>query len=329
MPQRAERGVLNPVFTGLVAEIKASDFGLAHEAIFPKRTFRSNGDGKGFFRKYDLGESLRLLDRNTLIRRPGTPAYKVDRGRELETFKTQRTHLDAVVSDDEAALVAQTSMGGEDLHASETRWTRELMLLSKEYEAAQRVQGADFVGFSSTLTATDKFDNPDSDPTQIIPDFLASIRSRSGMPGNVLGMPYPVALALAKHPKIQAKRGANERQALTVDALSELLTTVFGLKRVVVMNNMYAPSRAEGQPAQLVEIWGNILLGWYEPNNPGFFEPTWAVQAIDTFYYGGNEVEVRDIRDEDSESTYHRVKEDYEFVCMHKELAARLDGVLT
>lgn len=323
---RLERGVPNAVFTGIIQEIKPSDLGLAHSQIFPRVAFRSDGNGRGYYRTYDLGESLKLVDENALVRRPGVPANKLNRGRELGFFQVKRRHLDAVVSDDEAKVVAQQSLGGEDLHASETRWVRELMLLAKEREAAALASSAGAVGGSSSPATT--WDASNSSPTKDITDAMLQVRNQSGMYANCMAVSFPVAVALMAHPEIQAKRSANERKVLTTEALAELLRDVFGLKRVVVINSQYVPSRAEGSPVSLVDLWGDRALFWYEGSNPGFFQPTWAVEAVDTFYYNGQEMGVYDIRDEDAEATYHRVKEDYAFVVLNKELAFRLDNVL-
>ncbi|MES4792436.1 MAG: hypothetical protein C4321_05095 [Chloroflexota bacterium] len=234
--------------------------------------------------------------------------------------------MDAVVSDDEARLVAQQSMGSEDMHAAETRWVRELMLLSKEKEAAGLIASAGAVGGYTVLTTP--WSDRASSPTNDITNALLQVRNQSGLAANCMAVTYPVAVALMRHPEIQAKRAQTERQILTTSALAELLQQVFGLKRVVVVNSQYVPTRAEGSPVVLADVWGKTALFWYEGSEPGFFQPTWAVEAVDTFYYDGNEMAVMDIRDDDAEATYHRVKEDYAFVVLNKDLSFRLDNVI-
>lgn len=326
---RVERQVLNPIYQGFVQEVLPSDFGLNYNKLFPRQTFKSNGDGRGYWRKRLHMDSLRRLDDEMLLRRPGIPAEKIDRDLTLKGFSTRRRHLDAVIVDDEADLLTRMEGGIDDPNVTEVRWIRELMLLSKEFRAAAFLANNNNVGGNSTASA--KYD---VSTTNVLPDIVAArlaVRRQSGMMANCMALPWEVALQLTLNESVQKIRTTTKDRDMTEEGVSNLLKQAFGFDKVTIFTSVYSPSNRNVNGTYSIQpVWADDIFVYHEPTGgPNFNKISWAVEAVDTFYYGGLENGVYTFKNEDAETTMHRVKEDSDFVLLCPEVSFAIRDVLS
>lgn len=325
---RADKSVLNPVYTGFVSEVTPSDFGLNYQKMFPRKTFKSNGDGRGYFRKRLHMDALRALDDDQLIRTPGAPAVKLDRGLSLQTFGVKRRHVDAVVVDDEADLLTRMEGGITDPNVTEVKWVRELMMLHAERRAAAfAANNANFGGYMSPA-------KPWSDKTaDVISDIIGAklaIRRQCGMLANKMSITYEAALALVQNEGILKIRGIVKDRDYTENGLATILKQAFGFDEVRIMMAVYSPRRPNVMGEYSIDpVWAHDAIVYYEPKGGAdFAKMSWSVEGVDTFYYGGLDTGVYTFRSEDAETTYHRVKEDSDMILLNPECAFAIRGVL-
>ena len=325
---RAANSIINPVYTGFVAEVMPSDFGLSYQKMFPRKTFKSNGDGRGYFRKRLHMDALRALDDDQLIRTPGAPAEKVDRGLALQTFGVRRRHLDAVVVDDEADLITRMEGGVSDPNVTEVKWVRELLFLHAERRAAAFAANNANVGGHTNPTKT--YDDKTADVVTDIIGAKLAIRKQCGMMANKMSLTYEAALALVQNEGVLKIRGITKDRDYTENGLATILKQAFGFDEVRILMSVYSPRRRNvNGEYSLAPVWGHDVIVYYEPaGGPDFAKMSWAVEGVDTFYYGGLDAGVYTFKSEDAEVTYHRVKEDSDFVLLNPECAFAIRDVL-
>lgn len=325
-----ESMVINPVFSGIIDNLHASDFGLSYDKLFPKRTFRSAGNGMGQHMRYNLSDSLREVDDELLIRRPATPAFSISRSRSYEPFRVRRRHLDAAVNDEEAQLIKDQTQGLDDPHVTEVKWVREVMLLAKERRAAKFASDIKNVGTNKAPAVA--WDQPDADPIADITTMRMLVKAKSGLFPDHMALPYEVALKLAMSPKIRGMRGNTERGYVNQSELADLLKDVLALKEVVIFTAMFNATRPSVTPTlDLNSIWGPNVYLYSVPASVGLDSLCWGLEIVDT-YYGGDDgfnAPAYTIPLPDSEVTKYRIKEDSDFVLFNKEVAGALRNVIS
>lgn len=331
-PVNGEGLVPNPAFAGLVNSLQPSDIGLSANTLFPMLPFQSNGNGLGYFFKYNLAEGLAALPDEVLQRRPATSATKINRARRLETFRVRQRHLDAIVSDQMADLIRAQTNGQDDPNVTEVINVREKMLLGKELRAANAAKNDAAVGYHTTpATPWDLYTDAGSDPIGNIQELQLRVRSNAGAEANAMAIPYEVALKLAYHPKLRIVRANTERQGLSMESLVELLKSLLGFDTINILKALYNTQGVRRDNAMsLANVWGQSVWVYHQPREIGWNQVMWGIDAADTFYYGamGDGAGVFTFRQDDIESTVHRVREDSDVLILNPELAARLDNVL-
>lgn len=333
----ADQLVINPAFAGLVSALSPSDLGLNAHDLFPVLTFTSNGNGMGYFVRYNLSDRMRLVADELLMRRPGAGAHKTNQERRLQTFQVSQRHLDAVVPDQLAQVVRAQTGGADDPAITEVLYVRELMLLNKEMRAAQLANDPNAV--AGTLTPAAKWDDyTNSDPIADIQNAMMAVRSASGLTPNSLALPWDVALKLAYHPRFRvgvfatgSVRPVTETVDATPDGIAALLKAVLRLDNVYILRALYNGQAIQRNPQlQLQSVWGKNAYVFYKPQTPEWTRIMWAVDAVDTFYTGGiDTATVFTFYDPDKESTIYRVREDSDFVLLNPEVAFRLENVIS
>lgn len=326
--------VLNPVFTGLVSSIMPEDLGLKANDFFPRLTFQSNGNGVGFFFRYNMSENFRVLSESDLIRRPSTAAKKINRSRRLETFVVTKRHLDAIVADDAAKLIREQSGGQDDPNVTEVQFARSQMLHQKETRAAALAALAGSVGGSATpATLWDNYGSASSDPIGDLQAAILAVRANSGLEPNTMAIPFEVALKLSYHPKLRpgVQRPYTEGQAMTIDGLTAFLKAYTQFDNIIITKGMKQTTAETRTPSlSLGTVWGKDVYIWYRPPTPSWTALQWGIEVVDTFYYGGTDTAgVFTFYEQDIESTIHRIREDSDFVILNKELAYKLSGVIS
>jgi len=329
--------VLNPAFAGLVSSYGPKDIGLSVHDLFPALTFTSNGNGTGFFQKYNLDENFQLLEDEDLIRRPASAAKKLNRSRRLETFQVNKRHLDAVVPDDVAKVIRSQTGGADDPNVTEVMWVRQRLLLQKEKRAADLARASASV--AAELTPAHKWDDyTNGDPIADIQSAMAAVRSNSGLIPNVVAIPWEVALKLSYHPRFRVAtpdggsvRSATERAIVTAEGIAELLKAILSVDKVVILKSMaQVGALARSHNLNLQSLWGDDVFVYFEPPKKDLNSILWAADIMDTFYYGGVDTAgVFSFYDKDHEMMVHRVREDSDIILMHKEVAATIRDTLT
>lgn len=326
--------VPNPAFSGLVSSLMPSDLGFAANDLFPRLPFTSNGNGMGYFIRYNMADNFNLLNGEDLVRRPGSAAKKLNRSRRLETFQITQRHLDAVVPDQIAQLVRAQTGGADDPNVTEVQFVREQMLLEKEYRAAQLAKANTSVGgYATPAVLWDAYSNAASDPIGDLTAARMAVRQQSGLEANTMALDWNVALKLSYHPKVRSNgglRGLSERAPITIEALVEILKALLGFDRVIVLKSMYQGGALKRNPSlNLQTIWGKSVWVYHQPSGPALNKVIWGGEPLDTYYYGGLDTAgVFTFYDNDHEQTVHRIKEDSDFRIFNPELAYRFDNVV-
>lgn len=324
----AESLVINPVFSGIVQSLHPSDFGLFHDKMFPKVTFKSAGNGMGTYMRYNLADNLREVDEELLIRRFATPAFALSRPRSYEVFKVTRRHLDAAVSEEEAGLVKDQTQGKEDPHVTEVQWVREVMLLAKERRAAKFAATTANVG--TNLAPAIAWDQPGAKIIADITNLRMTIKAKSGLFPDIMALPYEVALKIAMSEEIRQTRANTERSIVRQDELADLLKSVLGLREVIVFTAMYNSVRQNVVPStNLTSTWGPHVYLFSRPDDAGFTKLAWGIEAVDSYYGGDFASAAYTIPLPDSEVMKYRIKEDSDFILLNKEVAGALRNVVT
>lgn len=329
--------VPNPAFAGLVSAITPETVGLNANDLFPRLPFTSNGNGMGFFVKYNLGERFLALKDEELIRRPGSSAKKLNQSRRLETFRVTPRHLDAVVPDDLARLIQAQTGGADDPHITEVQFIRGLMLLQKEQRAAAVANDPANVGTVVT-PATTWDDYTNSDPLLDFQNAMAAVRAASGLVPNAVALPWDVALKLAYHPRFRVGvfaqggvRPMTQVVEISPQAVAELLKAVLRVDHVFILTALVNQSLLQRSGAMnLASVWGKNAWVFYLPQNPTPNSLLWGAEFVDTFYTGGTDLAtVFTFYLPDQETTVHRIREDSDFVVTHPELAAKIQNVIS
>jgi len=328
--------VINPAFTGLVSAYGPEDIGLGVHFLFPQLTFQSNGNGMGYFVRYNLAENFQSLPDAELVRRTGTSAKKLNRSRRLETFKVTQRHLDAVVPWQMADLIRAQTGGTDDPNVTEVLWVRQVMLLQKEQRAAAAAQNPANVGSEITPVATwDDYTN--GDPLGDLQTAMITVRQNSGLIPNTIAIPWEVAIKMAYHPRFRiatptggSVRKTTEDAAITAEALADLLKAVLGVDNVYILKSVANSTIIRRDPSlTLTNVWGKDVYVYYMPKEKNLNALLWGADIIDTFYYGASDsAGVFTFMDNDIESTIHRVREDSDIIILNPELAVAIRGAI-
>ena len=182
----------------------------------------------------------------TLVSRTGQPNQVQFTGEEM-TSSTEDHALDAPVPQADV----ENAPPGYDPEGNAAEQTTNLILLDREVRCSNAVFSASVYGVNNTdtLSGTDQWSDPASDPLRAITDYLDSLVMRPNI--GVLGR--PTATALRRHPKIvKAYNGSSGDEGMVPLAfLSELLE----LESIQVGESRLNIARP-GQAADLQRVWG-------------------------------------------------------------------------
>lgn len=193
-------------------------------------------------------ESFRLYD---TARAPGTAVKRVSIGYGNQNFSLVDHSLAAIVPQE--LLEEASAVPGVDLAAASMQTVLASMSVRLEYEQAQLATNAANYAASNkiTLSGTDQFNDPASDPVAVILDAREDVRAKTGVYPNTLEIPAQVFSVLKRHPKIIDRIKYTGRDVPTV----ELLASLFEVDRVVIGSAVI--SDAAGA---LSDIWGKSVV---------------------------------------------------------------------
>jgi hypothetical protein len=263
---------VNPVLTGIAIAYVNPDVALIADEALP----RVEVGGEIFkWIEYPVHEAFTAPD--TRVGRKGrVPDVEfsgTERDGSVETFGLQ----DSVPNSDIEAAKAQRDKGlsSYDPLAHATTWLSHLLRVDRETRVAAAVQNPDNylpANVTNIATATDRFDDPDSDPEAVLDDaFAAPVIFRP----NTVTMSETVWNALRKQPKlVKAVKGTTTGAGKIARAE---FVEYFEIKKLLIGAGYVNATRA-GQPADLRQIWGKDISLTYLDSlaRPGTGGVTWG-----------------------------------------------------
>lgn len=237
----------DPRLTGIVIAYRNSE--LIADRILPrvpvaKKEFR--------WLKFDRAERMTVPE--TLVGRKSLP-NEVDFTASEEAGMVFDRGLDDVVPNDDISEAPD----GFDPRAEAAEGLTDLILLDREIRTAAKVMNpANYPAENKvTLTGTDQFDDPASEPLKFISAQLDTLFMRP----NVLVMPMPVWNVLRSHPKVVSAVSISGTTSgfITRQALASLLE----LDEIIVGQG-WKNSAKPGQTPSIVRVWGgDSMLAFY------------------------------------------------------------------
>lgn len=204
--------------------------------------------------KFDKAERMTVPE--TLVGRKSLP-NEVDFTAAEDAGMVYDRGLDDVVPNDDIA--AASGIQGYNPIDEATEGLTELVLLDREIRVATKVMtAANYASANKvTLTGTDQFNDPDSDPLVYISGQLDTLFIRP----NVLLMPMPIWNVLRSHPKIVAAVTASgtSNGFITRQQLANLLEL-----QEIIVGQGWKNSAKPGQTPTIVRVWGgDSMLAYY------------------------------------------------------------------
>lgn len=225
-----------------------------------KTTFKWN--------EYDFAQQVTLPE--TLVGRKGRPT-EVDFSATEQTGGTEDHGLDDVVPNDDIADVPAGS--NIDPLGDATEMLSGLIVLSREVRVAAMVQSTANYNHSDTLSGTDQFDDPASDPGALILDAISTPFARP----NIAVTNLAVYNVLRRHPKIvSALNGSGSTNGMVT---RQQLAEFFELDELLVGEG-FVNTAKPGQTPVYARVWGNnFALLRRAPIVSAKGEPSWGFTA--------------------------------------------------
>lgn len=248
-PTPAQARVIDPILTEVARGYRSPQSPVA-DVLFPRVTVAQRGG-----RILTFGPDDFLLA-NTR-RAPGANTKRVEFGYASEPFALVDYSLEGTAP---IELIQEAgAVPGLDVGAMAVRKVQNIMDNEREKEAADLARNAANypVGNKATLSGTDQWDNPASDPFGDIMGAREAIRGKIGVRPNVLEVGPKVLMALRSHPKVLDRLStASDRPPATLAQLQAL----FELERIVEGGSIYSTGSA------FVDTWGkDAILAYTTP----------------------------------------------------------------
>lgn len=225
------------------------DYSLIADEVLP----RVPVPGEAFkYNVYDEAEAFTLPD--TRVGRRSAPNQVELEGTQKDG-STEEFGIDIPLDN---KTISEAKRNKYDPEKRATERATDIVLLDREVRTADLVKNPanyhpDHV---ETLSGTDVFDDPASDPITIIEDLMATCWQRP----NQITFGFAAWRSLRKHPKVMKAIHANsgDQGRATRDQIAELLE----VKRVLVGESRVNIKRP-GENAVLARVWDNIVAGQF------------------------------------------------------------------
>lgn len=190
-------------------------------------------------------------------RAPGANTKRVQFGYEGKPFSLVQDALEGQVPWEHMQDANQVP--GIDLGTQATNETMNIMSLSLEIEQAEIATNASNYSVNNkiTLSGTDQWTDPNSDPAKQIREYREAVRSIIGIRPNTLEIPAAGFNALCEHPKILERFKYTSSDSITV----EMLARLFNLRKIVIGEAVYM----EEGSSSMIDAWGNAAVLAYVP----------------------------------------------------------------
>ena len=251
----------DPRLTGIAIAFRNRD--MIADLVMPrvgvaKTTFK--------WHEYDFAEGITLPI--TIVGRKGRPT-EVEFTAEERTGGTEDHALDDVVPNDDV----DDAPPGIDPLGQATEGLTNLILLSREVRVATAISTPGNWNHTATLTGTDQFDDPASDPGAIIMDAMETPLVRP----NVGVTSQAVYNKLRRHPKIVS--ALNNSGSTNGMVSKQQLADYFELDDLIVGAGYYNSAKP-GQTPVYTRVWGNdFALIRRAPIVSAKGEPSWGFTA--------------------------------------------------
>ncbi|HEY9279767.1 MAG TPA: major capsid protein [Eoetvoesiella sp.] len=190
-------------------------------------------------------------------RAPGANTKRLRFGYQGRTFSLVQDALEGMVPREH--LEDALEVPGIDLGVTAVNEIMDILSLSLEVEQAKIATDAANYKDSNkvTLSGTDQWSDPASDPALQIRECGDTIRGRIGARPNVLVLSSDGFNVLAEHPKIIERFKYTSSASVT----TEMLARLFNVRRVAVGEAVYMNEGDE----QVQDVWGNDAVLAYVP----------------------------------------------------------------
>lgn len=237
--------VVDPIFTA-VARGYFSPVAPVADALFPIVTV---GARAGKILSFGPDDFKKV---NTL-RAPGANTKRVQFGYSGEPFSLGDHSLEGSVPRERMEEAA--AVPGIDLASGAIRKVQNLMAGEREQQAADIALNAANYDTSNkvTLTGTDRWDDPTSDPFDDIDAARQQIRSQTGVKPNRLVLGPKVLTALRRHPKVIGRLSTAADQP---PATLAQLQALFEIDEVIEGGSVYYDEATK----LFVDVWGKYAV---------------------------------------------------------------------
>lgn len=243
--------VVDPILTAVARGYRPQNAMVA-EALFPVVMV---GQRAGTIIKFGPDE-FKLI--NT-ARAPGSNTKRVQFGYGKDRFSLIDHSLEGAVPKER--LQEANAVPGIDLAQGAIRTVQGLMSREREWQAAQlAVNPANYdASNKATLSGTDRWDNPASDPAADIDEAREIIRQRTGVKPNKMVVAPKVLTALRRHPKILDRMStASDRPPATIAQLQAILE----IEQIVEADSVYFDEATN----LFVDMWQtSVVLAYTTP----------------------------------------------------------------
>lgn len=193
---------------------------------------------------------------------------------------------------------------GVDLARGSVEMVLDTIALGREMDIAQLVRDPNNYGANNklTLTSSDKWSDPDSDPASDIKEANEQIRRRIGRYANQLTLGAPTFNTLCEHPKIKAQFKYTSSDSIT----AEMLAKYFNIKKVIVGKAVYLDEAAPDD-ADAKDVWENDAILSFKPEGSNYMVPSFGY----TYRLRGHPMIMKPYSDDSCDSWVYKVKEEW------------------
>ncbi len=243
--------VVDPILSAVARGFKPTNAMVA-EALFP---IVEVGVRAGFIMSFGA-EDFKLIG---TARAPGSNTKRVQFGYGKDRFSLIDHSLEGMVPRER--MQEARAVPGIDLAERAIVGVQNLMSREREYQAASLAMNAANYDASNklTLSGSDRWDDPTSDPFTVINDAREVIRARTGVRPNKMVVAPKALLALRSHPKILDRLStASDRPPATIAQLQAL----FEMPEIVEATSVYYDDATK----TFVDMWTNsVVLAYTVP----------------------------------------------------------------
>jgi len=184
-------------------------------------------------------------------RAPGAQTQRVQFGYATDPVALHQDALEGVVPwehQEEAAKIP-----GINLAKKAVEDVLDMTGLGREMEIAKLALDPNKYGVNNkmSLTGSDKWSDPDSDPGKDVKEGREQIRRRTGRYPNQLTLSPPVYNVLSEHPKIKERFKYTSSDSIT----AEMLAKYFDVDEVIVGKAVYLED-SDDDDADAKDVWG-------------------------------------------------------------------------